>query len=303
MNAEKLDRPQNLRRNMTLNPSTEDSLRRLFYQGFAANDLAEPLRSFDDTSSSEEVSRHMRENKFLVVGIRHGGMISGFAELDDLSGGDCGDHQKNFSEGSVIHASASFLEVIAGLDQNQRLFVSMLGQVGGIITRTDLQKPPFRMWLFGMVTLIEMRLSRIIEEVCPNDSWKEHLSSTRIEKAETFMQERARRNQHLQLSDCLQLSDKGQILARDPTLRSVSRFSSRRRVEEATKNFERLRNNLAHSQDIITNDWQTIVELTKELDTIIAGPQGWRQISEANSSTRPDVQVDRGNDVEDGIDQ
>ena len=83
----------------------------------------------------------------------------------------------------------------------------------------------------------------------------------------------------------------------------MSRFSSRRRVEEATKNFERLRNNLAHSQDIITSDWKTIVELTKELDTIIAGPQGWRQLSEANSSTRPDVQVDRGSDVEDGIDQ
>lgn len=117
------------------------------------------------------------------------------------------------------------------------------------------------------------------------------------------MQERARRNQHLKFSDCLQLSDKGQILARDPTLRSVSRSSSRRHVEEATNNFERLRNFLTHSQDIITSDWNTIVELTKELDTIIAGSQGRRQLSEANSSTRPDVQVDRGSDVEDGIDQ
>ena len=69
---------------MSLNPSTEDSLRRLFYQGFAAHDLAEPLRSFDDTSPADDVSRQMRENKFLVVGIRHRGMISGFVELDGI---------------------------------------------------------------------------------------------------------------------------------------------------------------------------------------------------------------------------
>ena len=33
-----------------------------------------------------------------------------------------------------------------------------------------------------------------------------------------------------------------------------------------------------------TETWNTIVELTKELDTIIAGSQGRRQLSEVNAS-------------------
>lgn len=290
---------------MPLNPSTEDSLRRLFYQGFAAHDLAEPLRSFDDTTSSTEVRRYMSEHRFLVVGVRHRGMINGYVELHDLGEGTCGEHEKPFSTGSVIHGSASLLEVITGLDTNLRLFVSMLGQVGGIITRTDLQKPPFRMWLFGMVTLVEMRLSRVIEEFCPDDGWKQYLSEGRIEKAEALLAERARRNQHLRLSDCLQLSDKGQILARNPELRTASRFSSRRKVEEAAKGFERLRNNLAHAQDIISSDWQTIVDLTSDIESIITGPEGWRDFAAAQPqptiSTRTQIEEDRGDDIEGGI--
>jgi hypothetical protein len=29
----------------------------------------------------------------------------------------------------------------------------VLGQVGGIVAKTDLQKPPVRMWLSGMITI------------------------------------------------------------------------------------------------------------------------------------------------------
>ncbi|MDG2380343.1 MAG: hypothetical protein P8N76_01590 [Pirellulaceae bacterium] len=262
---------------MPLNPSTEDSLRRLFYQGFSAHDIAEPLRSFDDQASSEEVKQYMLEHKYLVVGVRHRGMITGYIDLADLSAGQCQDHLRTFESGTVIHATAPLIDVIHGLQEEQRLFVTMLGQVGGIITRTDLQKPPFRMWLFGMVTLIEMRLSRIIEQVCPDDSWQQYLSAGRIQKAEALLTERQRRNQHLQLSECLQLSDKGQILARNPQLRSATRFNSRRQVEDAVKGFERLRNNLAHAQDIIATDWDTIVDLTNNINNIISGPERWKR--------------------------
>lgn len=270
---------------MTLNPSTEDSLRRLFFQGFSAHDIAEPLRSFDDRASSSDVQSYMREHKYLVVGIRHRGMIDGYVDVEDLICGTCQDHLKPFEDGSVIHGSSPLLDVINGLRTRQRLFISMLGQVGGIITRTDLQKPPFRMWLFGMVTLIEMRLSRIIEQYCPDDDWKQYLSDGRIQKAEQLLAERQRRNQHLNLSDCLQLSDKGQILARNPNLRSATRFHSRRQVEDAAKGFERLRNNLAHAQDIIATDWDTIVDVTNNIEDIISGPKSWKTTSVTDESS------------------
>ncbi|MDP6558285.1 MAG: hypothetical protein QGG71_26720, partial [Pirellulaceae bacterium] len=56
---------------------------------------------------------------------------------------------------------------------------------------------------------------------------------------------------------------------------SASIFERRsQQLEEAAKMLEKLRNNLAHSQDIITNDWETIVTLSERLDEVLEGPPG-----------------------------
>jgi len=111
------------------------------------------------------------------------------------------------------------------------------------------------------VTLIEMRFGELIERHCPGDSWRQYLSESRLQKAQNLLEERRRRNQALALSDCLQFADKAQIIARNEEVRKLTVFPSRRQAEEAAKRLERLRNNLAHSQDILTSDWGTIVQL------------------------------------------
>jgi hypothetical protein len=73
--------------------------------------------------------------------------------------------------------------------------------------------------------------------------------------------ERSRRNQTHQLLDCLQFSDKGQIVARHEGIRKLTIFPSRRQTEEVVKKLEKLRNNLAHSQDIVNSDWGIIIQL------------------------------------------
>jgi hypothetical protein len=147
------------------------------------------------------------------------------------------------------------------------LFVTILGQVGGIVTKTDLQKPPVRMWLFGMITIIEMGLTRFIESAYPDGSWRQCMSESRLQKAEVLLEERRRRNQDLDLLDCLQFSDRGQIVLRNEELRKRAGFVSRNRGEQTVKELEALRNNLAHSQDIVASDWEIIVKLVEHLDT------------------------------------
>jgi hypothetical protein len=63
------------------------------------------------------------------------------------------------------------------------------------------------------------------------------------------------------LFDCLQFSDKGQVIARNEEVRKFTVFASRRQAEEAVKKLEQLRNNLAHAQDILKSDWDTIIQL------------------------------------------
>ena len=259
---------------MPLNSSAVHSLRRVFMQAFVVHDIAEPLVSFDDFASTEQVLALMDAKRFEVVGIRRDGRVEGYVELADLGNGRCADYIKPFDDTQVVLDTLSLPDLVLRFREHRRLFVSIFGRVGGIVSRTDLDKPPVRMWLFGMVTLVEMRFSRLIERFCLDDSWKPFLSASRIQKAEQLLQERNRRNQSLTILDCLQLSDKAQIIARNTKLREMTRFQSRRQVEEAAKMLEKLRNNLAHCQDIVTGDWEAIVALSENLDRVLDGPPG-----------------------------
>ena len=47
-------------------------------------------------------------------------------------------------------------------------------------------------------------------------------------------------------------------------------------MEASAKMLEKLRNNLAHCQDIVTGDWEAILELSQDLDRVLFGPPGVR---------------------------
>jgi hypothetical protein len=210
-----------------------------------------------------------------VIGVRKEGVVVGYVERADLRGATCGERIRSID--AMISETASLADVVLGLVDSPRLFIRVLGAVGGIVTMSDLQKPPVRMWLFGMITLLEMRTSRLIELKCQGDSWKQYLSESRLQKAEALLEERKRRNQNLELIDCLQISDKGQIIARNEGIRRLTRMQSRRQTEQVIKMLESLRNNLAHSQDIISCDWETIVELCKDMERVISGTEEVQQ--------------------------
>jgi hypothetical protein len=238
-----------------------DAVKRVFTESLTARDIAEPLASFDAGVASGYVRDFMNARDFDVVGIRNEGQVVGYFQKDLVDIGPCGQYQLPLDKATVLDDAVPLLTVITELNHAPFLFITMFGSVGGIITPTDLQKPPVRMWLFGIVTLIEMRCTELIERHCPADSWKQYLSEGRLQKAQDLLAERRRRNQSLGLSDCLQFSDKGQIVARNEDIRKFTIFSSRRQAEEATKQLEQLRNNLAHAQDILTSDWDTIMRL------------------------------------------
>jgi len=56
---------------------------------------------------------------------------------------------------------------------------------------------------------------------------------------------------------------------RNEDLRTKAGFVSRSRGEQTVKELEALRNNLAHSQDIITSDWDVIVRMVENLDKVL----------------------------------
>ena len=70
--------------------------------------------------------------------------------------------------------------------------MSTLGRVYGILTWTDVQKPPVRMWLFGLITLLESAFTSLIEAWHPDASSTELVSDGRLRKARAIAEERQR---------------------------------------------------------------------------------------------------------------
>lgn len=258
---------------MSTSSPIPEGVRRIFTEGFRVGDIAEPLVSFDEATSADAVAKLMDEAGFDAVGVRRRGRVVGYFEKSANGTSLSAESIRAFDWSMVIPESASLLRVVRGLEAQPRVFVTAFGEVSGIVTREDLEKPAVRMWLFGVVTMVEMRYTKLIAESCPGESWREYLSDGRLAKAESLLAERQRRQQSLTLLDCLQLSDKGQIVARNERIRVQTIFRSRNQAEEAIKLLESLRNNLAHAQEIVSPNWEAIVRLAQHLDDVLNADQ------------------------------
>lgn len=235
-------------------------LRRLFMEGFTAVDIAEPLVSFDAGADARQVQELMVEHDFDLVGIRQQGLVTGYARRKDLESGTCLEHLCPFIPGSdLVPESTSLPGVVKALSSHQHCFVTILGHPGAIIMLSDLEKPPMRMFLFGMITLSEMLMTEILRKRYGNGSWREMISAERLGLAERLQEERRRRGQNVDLIDCLQYGDKGGIIMQDEDIRKALGQESRSQAKRAVKEMEMLRNNLAHSQRIIPDGWHRIV--------------------------------------------
>jgi hypothetical protein len=249
-----------------LNAVADAHFRRTFRELFTARDIAEGLLSFDADASCVEVKKTLMHRRRDVASIRIRGAVQGYVSLSDLGEVACADCFRHFAPDQVVNGGSSFVDVIHVLTRHDYCFVSALGQVAGAIRRDDMNKPLVRMWLFGIITIIEMGLVRLIQERFPVDAWQTLVSAGRLDKARTIQNERQRRNQYCELIDCLQLSDKGQILMQDAQLLKQLGFDSRAAAKRVVKELESLRNHLAHAQDIVTHDWAQIARLTRRVE-------------------------------------
>lgn len=249
--------------------STQD-LRRLFEQSITVRDIAEPLASFDCDTASDVVKKFMIERSFDVVGVRSDGAIRGYARLEDLDAGVIGDHLRELSEEDTLRESDALLAVIEQMREKRWIFVYFLGNPSGIVTRGDLEKAPVRMWLFGLVSLLEMQMLRRIMEHGESETWWcELISENRLANANRIHGERNRRKEEVSLASCLQLGDKASIFRKKASLFDQTGFKSKQEWNDFMEKIEHLRNNLAHSNAIAPGSWPETRDLVFRLEELL----------------------------------
>ena len=236
-----------------------------FQQLFTARDIAESLLSFDSDTPVDKARKAFNYHKQGVASIRINGRVQGYIIQQTLKGEVCGDSMRHYTVDQVIKGTASLSDVIHVLTRHDYCFVNIFGEVTAVICREDINKPQVRMWLFGLVTMIETALTQLIERVYPENAWKDVLSEGRMEKTYSIWEERKRRNLHCKLIDCLQFSDKAGILITDKDSLTQMGFETGKQAKKIIKELESLRNHLAHSQDIVSHDWAQIARLVNRL--------------------------------------
>jgi len=243
---------------------------KIFGENFSAQDIAEPLRSFDRDSSPENLIRTFDLTLSGVFGIRDKGLVSGYVRRDDLVDdvGGVGDVARAFARGQVLAAKASLHDVVQVLTRYEYCFVSIMDGVAGVISRKDMEKPVVRMWLFGIVTMMEMNISEYIRNQLV-DKWQDYCSQSRLKKARELQTERLRLGQQVDLLDCLQLTDKAKILIASADDLEHLGFTSKGEADKFSRQLEGLRNHLAHGQLITDSNWPQIVEISARLEDVI----------------------------------
>jgi hypothetical protein len=167
-----------------------------------------------------------------------------------------------------LPAEAGFVEAVLALRDAEEVAIPV--DAGwGVIRRGAVDRIIFRCWLFGIVTLVEMRLR---DELARRgeERWYQFLSPARIEKARKMKELRQSIGQDVDTIHNLQLGDLGIIAVRDDEIFESMRFESKRKAKAFVQDLETLRNNLAHSQEIARWNWPVIVQVAELASRVAA---------------------------------
>ncbi len=255
---------------------TKYDAQRVFVYGVGALDIADPLASFELEGDAAEVLACLRSLNAPAAGLRRGGFVTHVITQTALVEGSAAagapqlaNLARPLEPGDLVAGTAPLATLVERLHDRPFVLVEVLGVPCGIVSRQDLEDPPVRMWLFGLLTLIETTVARSIEGWAEEVVWRGLLAPARVERAEALQAERLRRGIQTPLLHCLPFSDKGQIVARSEELRMALGFASRKRAEADFKALERLRNNLAHMQPIVESDWELILRFAQDTERLL----------------------------------
>jgi hypothetical protein len=243
-----------------------------------ARAIFEPLQSCPADAPAREMSRALEQRDFDVAGVRieRDGPVIGFVERKRLKNKTIRDHLAPLTEDDWVKESLSLASLIQRLKQREFVFVRLEANAAGIITQADLNKPPVRVYLFGLISLLEMHLSYWVKAEFPENAWPKAIKPKRLKKAEEHQGECRRRKHDLELVDCLQFCDKRDLLVGKESVRSDLCLGSKGEATTRLHQAEDLRNRLAHSHyDLIGGtSWGDLFCLVEWMEAVIQASDG-----------------------------
>lgn len=248
------------------------ALKRIFVDNVTAKTIYEPLLCCPLDSRAGHAKDALKIREFDIAGVKEteGGEVIGYVVKDELMDGEINEYLKTIDPELLISDSTPIADIFEVLTKRNFSFVLYGKHIIGIITKADLNKPPVRIYLFGMISLFEMHLNSWINHFYPGNSWEHEVPEHRMKDANDNYELRKGNNQDLSLLECLQFCDKRDLLAKSEDFLKSFDFS-KKKFDSLLKQAEKIRNELAHSQSsIISNiEWPVFVETVSYLEDIL----------------------------------
>ncbi|WP_158858947.1 hypothetical protein [Lunatibacter salilacus] len=170
---------------------------------------------------------------------------------------DLGDTKPTrISPDEIFSPDIPLFEVFPFIASNRRVFIGIDSNISHIATRSDLDKIPVRLGLFGLISVLESVIKELVRTSLPQ--WEESLSKERLDSARKLYQLKTSRSEEIDLIQCLQLGDLGSIFSKSKRYKLFDPSLSRKSFDDKIRNIGKLRDALAHSQDILPFDWSEI---------------------------------------------
>lgn len=217
--------------------TTFRELQTLFNNEITTRFIYEPIYSCLRSDLAQDIKQHLELRDFDIAGVIDDNFnVVGYIKKDELKGNIVEEHFRSIDLSRLISESTPISKLSTILLTEPYAFILENNNIKGIVTRSDINKPISRVYIFGIISLFELHLNFWIEDYCENESWKAHLNEDRITAAEKIFKLRDSNRMGLSLLECIQLSDKKVILKKN---------------DEFLENTQKLRDQLAHSQNSI----------------------------------------------------
>ena len=241
-----------------------DSLQKIFFDNVTVKEIYEPLLSCKESDLASDVNYALEKRNFDMVGVigKDDKVIGCVYKTDLLNAeGSVSEQIKEIDAAEIISESTSLVKLLSILHEQSVAYISKYDDIVGLVNRYDIDKPPVRIYVFGMLSLFEMHLSFWLKRIYKDNLWESEISKKRLRNAKKLLSHRLKKDKSTKLVDCLQLGDKKAILGK--TSDFINKLPiNRRNFRKLLENVEVIRNDIAHSQNSIisTLDWSSFTK-------------------------------------------
>lgn len=242
---------------------------KIFESDITASNIDSQLIFVDRNSDSSVIKEKMSKYDFDVLGTTDDEGKEGYVENANLDNGSSYLNFNSFDSSDLIADTTPLIDVFPLLrEEPHRLFVLYGNQIRGIITISDLQKIPVRIFLFGLISILEMKVTQIIRNRYKNETWEQKITYDRLKPAKKLHERQKLINENIELLDCLMLFDKNTIILKTNDVIDKLGYS-KNNLKKIFGRILNLRDTIAHSRDLTNLNSSKIIDLSIDIGMLL----------------------------------